>query len=302
MKIANLSKLTQTCRTLLVAALALVSAGALQAANFFDSSPEGINLGNARGGSSPSTKNWSIFALSAGVTITDPDNLGPFATNGNIALGGTGAFSTTNSLINGNVYLNRLSGGFTNSGGTVPAPTYGAAIESGATTWSSYLTTAVTQVTTASSAAAGLAASGTVSIIPVAGNTIAFNGITSTINAVNAMNVLNLTDLILSNSTLILNGTSSQNFVVNVNRYMTLSAASNIQLTGGLTSANVLFNVKNNSGGTQYDVTLSGGSKVNGIILAATRNVKLTGASVVYGEVIGKGVALSGKSRVLVSP
>jgi hypothetical protein len=78
---------------------------------------------------------------------------------------------------------------------------------------------------------------------------------------------------------------------------MTLSSAAKIQLGNGLTAANVLFNVKSNT--TQYDVTLSGGSQVTGIIMAPTRNFKETGGSVVYGEVIAKGVSLSGASKVI---
>jgi hypothetical protein len=50
---------------------------------------------------------------------------------------------------------------------------------------------------------------------------------------------------------------------------------------------------------TNYDVTLSGASTVNGIILATNRNVKLTGDSTVIGEVIAKGVSLSGSSQVI---
>jgi len=45
-------------------------------------------------------------------------------------------------------------------------------------------------------------------------------------------------------------------------------------------------------------VILAGGSRLSGIILAPNHNVKLTGASRVLGEVIAKGVSLSGASQV----
>jgi choice-of-anchor A domain-containing protein len=110
--------------------------------------------------------------------------------------------------------------------------------------------------------------------------------------------VLNLTNLVLSGATAVLNlsGTNTTNYVINVSKFMSLSAGAKIQLSGGLQAQNVLFNVRNTYG---YDVTMSGGSTVDGIILAANRNVKLTGGSVVTGEVIARGVSLSGSSKVI---
>ena len=51
---------------------------------------------------------------------------------------------------------------------------------------------------------------------------------------------------------------------------------------------------------SQNDVTLSGSTAVNGIILIPSSKAKLTGSSTIFGEVIAKGVSLSGKSKVLV--
>jgi predicted acyltransferase (DUF342 family) len=103
-----------------------------------------------------------------------------------------------------------------------------------------------------------------------------------------------------------LNGTATTNYVINVNRYMSLAGGAKINLAGGITPQNVLYNVNQNTiNGVQYDVTLSGGSEARGIILATTRAVKLTGDSKVFGEVIAKSVSLSGSSNVinpLVSP
>jgi choice-of-anchor A domain-containing protein len=111
--------------------------------------------------------------------------------------------------------------------------------------------------------------------------------------------VLNIADLIMSGAgaILTLSGDATTNYVINVNRYMTLGSQAQVALSGGLTPQNVLFNVKSYS--TNYDVTMSGASTVNGIILATNRNVKLTGDSTVYGEVIAKGVSLSGSSQVI---
>ena len=122
--------------------------------------------------------------------------------------------------------------------------------------------------------------------------------------------VLNLTDLILQGTSAILtlHGTATTNYVFNIDRYMSLAGGAKINIDGssGLTAANVLYNVNQNSiNGVQYDVTLSGGSEARGIILATTRAVKETGDSKIYGEVIAKSVSLSGASNVinpLVSP
>ena len=287
----NILQLPRAFRAILVAAFALLGAGALEAANFFDNSVGGIDLGNASGGSStinPTHKNWAIFALSGGVTITDPSYInGAYDAVGNIGMAGTGVLTLSNASINGSVY--NISGGPVLSG-TTSISNSGTA---GPTVDATYLNNAASSALTASVNAAAM-----VSTIP-ATTTIAFNdGVNHIINATGAITVLNLQDLILSglNTALTLNGTASQNFVVNVSRYMTLSSNAKIQLTGGLGVNNVLYNVTN---ANTYDVTLSGASLVNGIILAPSRNVKLTGGSVVNGEVIGKGVSLSGRSKVI---
>ena len=287
----NILQLPRAFRAILVAAFALLGAGALKAANFFDNQIGTIDLGNASGGSSTvnsTHKNWAIFALSGGVTITDPSYInGAYDAVGNIGMAGNGVLTLSNASINGSVY--NVSGNGPVLSGTTYISNSGTA---GPTVNATYLNNAATSAGLASTNAAGMTAT-------IATPTIAYNdGVNHTINATGAITVLKLQDLILSglNTVLTLNGTASQNFVVNVSRYMTLSANAQIQLSGGLGVNNVLFNVTN---ANTYDVTLSGASVVNGIILAPSRNVKLTGASVVNGEVIGKGVSLSGRSKVI---
>ena len=134
--------------------------------------------------------------------------------------------------------------------------------------------------------------------------------------------MLHLNDLILSGAGAVLtlsgNNQANVNYVIDVNRYLSLSSGAKVVLTGGLVAQNVLFNVEGAGySAYTYDVTLSGGSKIadapyggsgtlgGGVILAPNRTVKLTGASEVKGEVIAKAVSLSGNSRVynpLVSP
>lgn len=303
MKLNPLLNMARSIRALALSAMALAGVTASQAANFFDDTISGINLGNASGGNTGLHKNWAIFALSGGVTITDPSVDGSYDVLGNVGVAGAGGLTLSLSKIQGSVF--RDSGAFTNSGATITG--------TNTTGNTAYLNTAVSNATNASSVAQGLTAStsgltlgGGVSGSVYGSNYTAALSLNNTPGSITATSagtyVLNLTDLILSgmnaNLSLIGNGTAGAvNYVVNVNRYMTLSSAAQITLGGGLTPQNVLFNVKNNN--PQYDVTLSGGSVVNGIILAPTRNVKLTGASVVYGEVIGKAVSLSGRSKVI---
>lgn len=306
MKLNPIFKMNGTCRALLFAALALLSGGALKAQsggnNFFDNSVNGINLGNASGGSATHNathKNWAIFALSGGVTITDP-SLGGYDVLGNVGMAGSGFLNMSVAWVSGSVYQMSTSSAPVLSGGALITNTGGF----GPTVNDTYLTTAAANAGTASTAAAGLVAgpgvvvSGTTTFVKTsgAGWTNSDVGVPASPLA-NTTYVVNLANLILSNSILTLSGTSTTNYVFNVAQYMTLSNNAHINLTGALTAANVLFNVKSYT--PQYDVTLSGGSSVRGIILSPTRNVKLTGLSQVDGEVIAKAVSLSGASKVL---
>jgi len=119
--------------------------------------------------------------------------------------------------------------------------------------------------------------------------------------------VFKLTNFSLSGaSTLTLDGGSSSSFVFDISGTFALSGASKVVLEGGLTASNVLFNF---TGGNP--ISISGGSSLNGIILAASAsnytnsNVQLSGGSSVTGEVIASEVSISGGSKItqaIVSP
>lgn len=109
--------------------------------------------------------------------------------------------------------------------------------------------------------------------------------------------VLKLSDFALSrNATLTLNGTPGTSFIINVSHKFSLASA-NVFLTGGLTADNVLFNIRGVG-----SAKLTGNSNLNGLILATNRTVKLSGNSVVTGEVIGRKVNISGGSEITASP
>ena len=302
--------------------MAVLAAGAMLATNaigasFFDSNVSGVDLGAARGGS---PNYWSVFALSGGVSITDAGPL-PLVLDpgypgnglssdwwdvlGNVGVAGSGNLTMSSSRIKGNLYIRTggtqtLSGGaFIGNAGYVP--TTGTPSPSGLATNALLITTA-TNAKTASDNASGLATTW----IGAAPTTIAQNNMLLNLSiaaVANTTYVLNLKDLILSGVSSVLtlsgNNQANVNYVINVERFMSLSAGAKVVLTNGLNAQNVLFNVEQNPASTfTYDVTLGGGSKLDGIILAPNRTVKLTGASFVKGEVIGKAVSLSGYSRV----
>ena len=316
-------KLSNILQSIRVRGMAVLAAGAMLATNaiggsFFDSNVGGVDLGAARGGS---PNYWSVFALTGGVSITDAGPL-PLVNDpgypgnglssdwwdvlGNVGVGGSGNLTMSASRIKGNLYIRTggtqtlSSGAYIGNAGYVPVIP-GAPSPSGLATNALLINTA-NDAKTASDTASGLATNW----IGAAPTTIAQNNaaLSLAIAAVaNTTYVLHLQDLILSGASSVLtlsgNGQANVNYVININRFMSLSAGAKVVLTGGLTSENVLFNVEKTGASTYtYDTTLGGGSKLDGIILAPNRTVKLTGASIVKGEVIGKAVSLSGYSRV----
>ena len=111
--------------------------------------------------------------------------------------------------------------------------------------------------------------------------------------------VLNLKNFQLKgNATLTLQGTATTNFIINVKNQFALSGNARILLSGGDQWNNVLYNVN----GPGADVTLGGNSSLQGILMATKRTVRLTGSSVVTGEVIGNRNVISDASQVLHPP
>ena len=327
MKTEIVSKMSRLSRALLVATLALAGTVSIKADNFFDDTILGIDLGNASGGTTGGHRHWAIFTLGGNVTITDPQSYtnysvppplpgqtdayysayysqaGSADVYGNVGISGSGRLSMTNSYIDGFVDQNSYpTNVLTGNGGN---PYFLGSI----THDSAYLQQGYTDAINASATAKALTATpGTVSTAVITSAKSEVDLGISGGGQAGETYVLNLTDLILqgTSAVLTLNGTATTNYVINVNRYMSLAGGAKINLAGGITPQNVLYNVNQNTiNGVQYDVTLSGGSEARGIILATTRAVKLTGDSKVFGEVIAKSVSLSGSSNVinpLVSP
>jgi choice-of-anchor A domain-containing protein len=110
------------------------------------------------------------------------------------------------------------------------------------------------------------------------------------INGVAGDNVICVQNVALSGgSHITLNGPAGARFIINVLGSFAMSGSGSIRVSGGASPNGVVYNLI----GTGNDAALSGGSAVDGSILAVSRNVNLSGGFI-NGQVIsGKNVALS---------
>ena len=262
-------------RTALLAALAMVVSQFSTQASLLSS---GVVLGASDqvGGS-----RWAVFTLNTGVndvnTLSSGANIWgdvAFAGSGKSNLSGTGSI--------------RGAAVSQSSGSMVKSSTFG--ITGGTfNNRDAHLSQGASDAIAASNFAAGLSASG--GGYPT---TINQNTSLSLSGAANQTVVLQLSDFVLSGTAaLTLQGTATTTYIINVTNKFSLSGSSIVQLSGGLTADNVLFNVRNSG-----DATMSSSAVVNGIVLATGRTMKMSGSATVYGQVIANKVAMSGVSTV----
>ncbi|PWT81526.1 MAG: hypothetical protein C5B58_09760 [Acidobacteria bacterium] len=224
--------------------------------------------------------NWGVLETSTGqVTMSNGSNIGVGPGGGtgaaNLGINSGGKLQQSGTVVvQGKYYKfstnsDTTTNGFTAVGGVI-------------TTSNSVITSAASAATSASTNLAGLTANQTF-------GTLSAN---TTINAtVGGRNVISLAGQNLSGITLTLNGSASQSFVINVSGAgITLGA---VQLIGGLTAANVIFNV------TGGNTSVTNGVTVNGILMDINGTVTLSGNDTLNGEIIsGKNISLSGGSDV----
>jgi fibronectin-binding autotransporter adhesin len=201
------------------------------------------------------------YALFAGPYIDTLTIDSGSTVNGNVAIGAGGSILWNGPTITGNVYeASGVSG--TNT-----------AHVSGTTTTNYSLTTAVSNAQSASSSAAALTATTSVS-----GGDIDVNNASEsvTVNATGAQTVLDVSSITLNGGNLTLHGTANDVFIVNITGSggLVTDGASNILLTGGLTAYNVLFNVET-AGGTGVTIQSSTPAVINGTILALNTGVQV---------------------------
>jgi hypothetical protein len=239
------------CATALLAGLSVVPASA----DF---------ISDTLGSAGPA--DWSLLQIDGGnVSLANASNAG-FIT-GNVGLNG-GNFSDSGVPINGNLVFGTAATGISSATGLVTGSITGGSIGQ------DLLTAAANDANSASSTFAALA--------PTLSNT-SISG-TTTINLAAGVNVANLTGINLGGSNVLtLNGTPGSEAIFNISGGLTLNSG-RIALTGGLTPADVVFNLTGNqpfatSGGLNQE------SVLEGIVLNPHGQVHLTPGAVI-GEII----------------
>ena len=157
---------------------------------------------------------------------------------------------------------------------------------------------AIASLKNVSTTAAGFASSaGSPTNIAMTGGSMSFS------NGNSGKYVMNLSNLTLTNgAVLTLNGANGTAFVINVSGSFSLTNSSQICLSGGLTTSDVLFNIKGNSGTFQ----ITGNSLFQGTLLAynsATNGTQRTLAidgwnTLLRGQVIANRVVVTNGARV----
>jgi cytoskeletal protein CcmA (bactofilin family) len=121
-----------------------------------------------------------------------------------------------------------------------------------------------------------------------------------TIKATNPFSnvTLKLGNFTRTGGTVTLQGSSTNNFIINVTNQFSLSGNARIVLSGGLTWNDVLVNVHGPGG----DVQMSGNSYYEGVLLSTKRTIKLSGNAFVKGELIANKISISGNGQVVHPP
>jgi len=222
--------------------------------------------------------NWGILV---GPNTTDFALNGPGTTNGNVGYDGANSNQVQlnasnnapipNEAINGNLYL-------------APGDTVNNASQVGGSVVSN-------DAALGSAWSAALTASSTFSLmaadVSVPGGSV--NG-TTTVNSLCAgcTNVIDISSLNLGNGqTLTLNGSATDQFIVNVSGNFVLNSG-RIVLTGGLTADDVVFNVTASGNAVQTSGGLNNESVVNGILLAPNSGIAFA-PGLINGELIAGG-------------
>jgi len=233
--------------------------------------------------------NWGILETGTGqVSMANGTNItvnpGATSSQANLGINSGGKLNQSGTVTIAGAYYkfstntDSTTNGLTVAGGTLT----GATVDS-------TLTTAAGQASAASSNLAGLTPTQTLGIISSS----------TTISAtVPGQNVVNVTAITLgNNTTLTLSGSATQSFVINVTGRTNVTF-DNISLVGGLTPANVIFNVLNGD-----TITDNSPGLLNGILMDINGSVSFTNNDTLNGEIIsGNAINLSNNSDVEVVP
>jgi choice-of-anchor A domain-containing protein len=231
--------------------------------------------------------NYTLLTVNTATKLTANNES---AITGNVGLlGGAAKFSTSGDAF--------VDGTFFVAGPTSIDPSRAAVVVTNA---DAQLEKARTDAFNAASFAAGLAPTITMGL-PLTGIPTSINGGFGHVTLTGGVgtNVLDLWDLMLSNNdVLTLDAPAGSAFILNISHDFKINGSTNggrIELSGGLTPLDVLYNVK----GAGSDVAFTGGTTDNvpnaqiyGTILAPDRSVQLT-SGIVFGEVVSGGQELT---------
>ncbi len=232
---------------------------------------------------------WAVFSL--GSDSSNDRLSGSALVQGDFAAAGTGSITVTdNATINGNVYYGNNRTGRMAGSGTITGTRF--------RNQDVMLNDSVNEAMAASRAAANFAATRAFSEIDLEqGQNLTLSG------APGETVVLNLRNFQMSgNSTLTLQGAPNTTFIINVRNQFSLVDYASIVLAGGVDWNDVLFNVRGKVG----DVRLSGNARLQGILLANRRSVRLSDQAVIRGEVIADSILIQDAGQIdhppIVSP
>jgi hypothetical protein len=236
--------------------------------------------GNALASSFPVTLGTSS---TYGVLVGSGDSM---TLNAGLAVSGNVGFGANDSVnlnyksfaVSGNAYE---ASGFSTSHGSLTVS---------GTTYSTYsMTQAITDATTASTAAAGLTA--TVGLTNQGGS-INLNGTSLVIKALGNLseNVLNISALSLTNGTITFddNGYTGAKFIVNISGNFNVSSSGSgksiIQGINGASASDIIFNIENS--GSTVSITGNSTNSLIGTILDPASNVTLGGGGTLTGALL----------------
>lgn len=231
-------------------------------------------------------RNFALLALNGNIQQsgpTPPSGANQFNVDGNIGVASAGfKYQGSGSVnISGDFYINTGSTFQTSSSGT-----RGVVIQN-----------AATDTLLANARTAAINTSAMFAVAPANQTFGTLSGSTTISQSTVGNYIFNISSINLSsNDAITLSAPAGSTFVLNVTGAFSLSGSSHIQLAGGLTAGDVLYNALG-TGNVQF----SGGgnsSGVTGIILAVDRNVQLSPALII-GEVIGRSISLSSGASVI---
>jgi len=273
----------------------------------------GLDLGYAgrigyMGGTTPE---WAIYVYGAGTAssrfnafnISSPPDATGLQVDGNIALAGVYSTLTVSghTSINGDRYEQMTSTESIKSTGTITGSRFSSS------TINSQLNDGVTSLKKVSHDAAALTATaGSPTSLNIGKNQSRFFD-NNTPTSLGGKYVMNLSSFVMgggtnggSGGTLTLNGAAGSAFVINVSGAFSLGSNAKIQLMGGLTVSDVLFNVT----GSNSTFSIGGDSLFNGTLLAynssgAQRTLQITGHNTqINGELIAYKINLQSGAQV----